>query len=440
MTRPPRPLAPGLLTQAHRPRRGLSLSLLVLLGLLVGLARPARADNEEVSLSVGGQKTLPADGVQNYSVSNEKLLKVTVSTDGRTLVAKALKPGTVTLVLIHENKAEPDRTVVFNIFARDPRAVMAELNDILRNYPDVQVRQNGPQIVLQGSVNTAQEEARIKDTERNYAGQVLSLVTVGPAGARRNVMVRLDMHYVQIKKRVSRRLGLHYPASVGTSSAGGGGGGTATPPAFTFTADLLKPAVVQASYTIVTDLLPWLDVSESAGYVKVDRVDTLVTENGSEANYRDGSELNIKLTGGLAQAKIEKIFFGSELKVTPRLSAANDAVSLELEADLSRSDSAGTQDGIPGKLISHIRTSIHLPIGQSVMMAGVRSRSASRNTQGLPWLNRIPILGYLFGSEAYDSEDAEGVLFITPTLITATSPDNKQRIEEELRTYERTRF
>lgn len=417
--------------------------LLVLAALCLGVLLPlaARADNEEVNLSVGGQKTLPADGIQNYSVSNDKLLKVTVSSDGRTLVAKALKPGTVSLVLIHENKAEPDKTVVFNIFARDPRAVVAELNEVLRNFPDVQIRQNGPQIVLQGSVNTPQEEARIKDVERNYGGQVLSLVTVGPSGARRNVMVRLDMHYVQLRKRVTRRFGLHYPSAIGTASGGGASsGGASSGPQFTFVADLLGQKIAQAQYSVVTDLLPWLDVSESAGYVKVDRVDTLITENGSEANYRDGSELNIRLTGGLAQARLEKIFFGSELKITPRLSAANDAVSLELEADLSRIDNAGTQDGIPGKLLSHIRTSVHLPIGQSVMLAGVRSRAVGRNTLGLPWLNRIPILGYLFGSESYDSEDVNGVLFITPTLITATTPENKQRIDEELERYERTRF
>ena len=91
------------------------------LALLLCFATAARADNEEYNLVVGGQQTFPAEGIQNYSVSNPKLLQVVISSDARTLVAKALKPGTVTLLLIHENKAEPDRTITFNVFARNPQ-------------------------------------------------------------------------------------------------------------------------------------------------------------------------------------------------------------------------------------------------------------------------------------------------------------------------------
>src|SRR4051794_11911825 len=103
--------------QRNRMKRSVHVAPLA---LLLGLASSARAENEEYNLVVGGQQTFPSEGIQNYSVSNPKLLQVVISSDGRTLVAKALKPGTVTLLLIHENKAEPDRTITFNIFARNP--------------------------------------------------------------------------------------------------------------------------------------------------------------------------------------------------------------------------------------------------------------------------------------------------------------------------------
>ncbi len=406
---------------------------------VLATATSARAETEEYNLVVGGQQTFPAEGIQNYSVSNPKLLQVVVSTDARTLVAKALKPGTTTLLLIHENKAEPDRTITFNIFARNPKAVMSELNDILRNFPDVQVRQNGPQIVLQGSVQTPQEEQRLKELEKNYGGQVISVVTVGPSGSRRNVMIRLDLHYVQVRRRVQRRLGLHYPSAIGTS--GGGGNSQAQGPQFLLSADLLggadgKTFITQAQYSIVTDLLPWLDVTEASGYIRVSRTDSIVTENGSRAAYKDGSEIYLRLVGGLAAAKLEKVFFGSELTVSPRLSANNDSVSLDISADLTQRDNAGAQDGIPGRLIDHVETTVHLPIGQSVMIAGVKSKANGRTTTGLPWLNRIPVLGYLFGSEDYEKEDADGLLFITPTLIQASSPENVQRIDDVLKHFE----
>lgn len=416
------------------------------LALLLCFATAARADNEEYNLVVGGQQTFPAEGIQNYSVSNPKLLQVVISSDARTLVAKALKPGTVTLLLIHENKAEPDRTITFNVFARNPRAVIQELNDILRNYPDVQVRQNGPQITLQGSVQTAQEEQKIKELEKNYGGQVISLVTVGPAGARRQVMVRLDMHYVQVRRRVARNLGIGYPATIGqrptSSQSGGGGSGTGSGQGsnLLFRVDLLNrdQPIQQAQYSLVTNLLPWLDLTESSGYIRILRTDTIVTENGSEAKYKDGSELDIALVGQLGTPpKLEKIFVGSELTVRPRLSASNDSISLDLTAELSQRDDAGTGGVIVfGRLVDRVETSVHLPIGQSVMLAGVKSKGNGRTTTGLPWINRIPILGYLFGTENYQSEDADGVLFITPTLIQATSPENRRRIDDALKHFD----
>lgn len=434
-----------------RPLPALTRALLLL--VLCCLCRPAAAETEEYNLVVGGQMSVPSDGIQNYSISNNKIVQVSPSSDGRALVVKAIKPGMATLLLIHENKSEPDRTMTFNVFARNPKTVLAELNEVLRNYPDVQVRQNGPQIVLQGSVQTPQEEQRIKDLERNYSGQVLSLVTVGPAGARRNVMVRLDLHYVQVRKRVVRQMGIHYPSSIGrptqTNSGGGGGGGggqQAQGTGFAFAVDFLKGGVTTAQYSLVTDLLPWLDLGEAAGYIKVLRTDTIVTENGTEAVYKDGTEFNFALGGGGvgSSGKAEKIFFGSELKVVPRLSAGNDAISLEIKAELTQRDDAATSVNsslvtqLPSRLVDAVETNIHLPVGQSMMISGVKSKFRGRTTSGLPWLNRIPILGYLFGTESSSSEDADGVLFITPTLIQATTPENRRRIDDALKHFEET--
>lgn len=412
---------------------------LLLVSLLLLGSRVPGAEPDDVNIVVGGQKTFAADGIQNYSVTPPKHLQVAVSSDGRTLVVKALKPGTATLLLIHENKAEPDRTVNFNIFARDPVLVMKELSEVLRIYPDVQVRQNGPQIIVQGSVNTPRDEAAIKEVMKNYPDQVVSTVTVGPSGSRRNVMIQLDLHYVQVRRRLTRSLGLHYPPSIGNATQSGGGG-QGNGPSFQFGIDFIHggPSVTQAQYSIVTDLLPWLDLTESSGFIRVRRVDTIVTENGAKATYRDGSEIFLKLVGGLSQGRLEKVFYGSELTVTPRLSAANDSISLDLVASLSQRDNAGTTDGIPGRLVDHIETSVHLPVGQgqSVMLAGVQSKAHGRTTTGLPWLNRLPIVGYLFGSEQVDREDADGLLFITPSLIQSSSRENQTRIDDVLKHFE----
>jgi pilus assembly protein CpaC len=158
----------------------------------------------------------------------------------------------------------------------------------------------------------------------------------------------------------------------------------------------------------------------------------LITVNGARAVYREGSELPVRLTGTLGAGQIEKIFYGAELTVTPQLSASNDAVTLEITADISQRDDAVTQDGIPGRSLSHVHTVVYIPVGKSAMLAGVDLRSAGQTRTGLPWLSRIPILGHLFGSQSKDAEASYGVVFITPTLVQQSSTAAQQRLERAL--------
>jgi len=274
-------------------------------------------------------------------------------------------------------------------------------------------------------LKTQQELTQIQELSRRYAGMVNVLVTIGPSGVRRNVMVRLDLHYVQVRRRLLRKMGLSYPPTIN-------GGNIAN--FFLNSPGAAMTPVTQ--YSLISDLLPNLDLNEANGFVKVLRTDTLITENGSRATYKDGSEIRVRLSSALGAGALQEVFFGSSLSVTPRLTASNDAVSLDILADLSQRDSAGQQDGIPGRLIDTVQTTVHVPIGQSVMLSGVQSRSMGRNTTGIPWLNRIPILGYLFGSEQKDAEAVYGVIYITPTLVEQSGPQMQQYIEKALKYYE----
>jgi type II secretory pathway component GspD/PulD (secretin) len=71
------------------------------------------------------------------------------------------------------------------------------------------------------------------------------------------------------------------------------------------------------------------------------------------------------------------------------------------------------------------------------MLSGFKQSTDSINASGIPGFMRIPILGYLFRSESGATEETENVLFITPTVIEHTSPDNQQRIEDALKRYDK---
>lgn len=386
--------------------------------VIMASAQPAQARTEELNLSVGEELTIK--DVKEFAVENQSLLAVQTTKDGRSVVIRAVKSGS-TKVLLRPESGE-SRTLDIMIGPRDPRVVAKELEGLLRNYPDVSIRTNRTQVIVEGGVKNEAEMQSIREIERRYEGQVSNIVSVGPSGLRRNVMVRLDLHYVQVRRRLQRNLGLRYPPQIN--------GAAVYSAVQTF---MMGGAGAEAG--LVSNLMPSLDINESNGFIKVMRVDTLITENGAKASYRSGSELPIRLTGSLGAGALERMFFGSELTVTPRLSAGNDAVSLEISANISVKDTA-TQDGIPGRSLDSVNTSIHIPMGQSVMLAGLDLKTTGRTTTGLPWLNRIPILGYLFGSESKDAESAYGVIYITPTLIQDGSTQFRPYIEKALQYFE----
>lgn len=393
-----------------------------IMGLLLSLVIPAFAV-ESVNLIVGEEMNFAA--VKEISIENPQVLSGGASRDGHGVTIRGLRAGNSKILL---RSSDGSKTLDVTVAQRDPNMLKQELDVILRNYPEVQQRVAGSQVVIEGSVKTQQELAQIQELSRRYSGMVNVLVTIGPSGIRRNVMVRLDLHYVQVRSRVLRKMGLSYPPAIN-------GGNIAN--FFLNSPGAAMTPVTQ--YSLISDLLPNLDLNEANGFVKVLRTDTLITENGSRATYKDGSEIRVRLNSALGAGALQEVFFGSSLSVTPRLTASNDAVSLDIFADLSQRDSAGQQDGIPGRLIDTVQTTVHVPIGQSVMLSGVQSRSMGRNTTGIPWLNRIPILGYLFGSEQKDAESVYGVIYITPTLVEQSGPQMQQYIDKALKYYENPR-
>ena len=191
-----------------RPLVGpLGAQLLPVAAIVSSAAVAQAARTEELNMSVGEELTIK--DVKEFAVENQNILKAEASKDGRNVILRAVRAGTSKVLLRPE--VGDSRTLDIMVAPRDPRVVQKELEGLLRNYPDVTLRSNRTQIIIEGGVKSETELTAIREIERRYEGQVSNLVSVGPSGLRRNVMVRLDLHYVQVRRRLQRNLGLRYP-------------------------------------------------------------------------------------------------------------------------------------------------------------------------------------------------------------------------------------
>ena len=55
--------------------------------------------------------------------------------------------------------------------------------------------------------------------------------------------------------------------------------------------------------------------------------------------------------------------------------------------------------------------------GETTVIGGILQISRSENRAGLPWLSKIPVLGYLFRKDTNSTRNRELLIFITPKIL-----------------------
>ena len=71
------------------------------------------------------------------------------------------------------------------------------------------------------------------------------------------------------------------------------------------------------------------------------------------------------------------------------------------------------------------QTSVDLKSGQSFMIAGLLQTQNDTTNSALPGISRVPVLGALFSSKAYQRRETDLVIIITPHLVKPIDPSKK---------------
>lgn len=413
---------------SKRLQRALLLISLGLGAAVTATPRPAYAQKpggkpEEINLPVGGNKTYPAADVKNYSEGVPGIADVKLSSDNTQFVITAQKPGSTTLLLLKKDGSQVN--LVINVYARAPEVVKRELQQLLENTPGVNVRQVGSRFFIEGGVNSEGDARRVAQIASLYSGQVESLVTVGAPAVDRKFNIRIDFFFIQYDKRYNYSVGVSYPARIG---------GEAIQSNITF--DLIAGTTTTAQASIVNQPLPGLDLAARKGWAKVMKQATVVMQNGTEGSFESGGEQNFAQVTGLV-AQIFRINYGTHVTVLPRYDVASGEMELKVQAEVSDLTPAAANTPLPGRNVSKLGTNVHMKLGQSLILSGIRSQAQQRSSTGLPLLSEIPLLGALFGTQAGAKEDVEGAVFVIPSVVESVPRSSQDLVTSAMRQYEK---
>jgi general secretion pathway protein D len=120
---------------------------------------------------------------------------------------------------------------------------------------------------------------------------------------------------------------------------------------------------------------------------------------------------------------------GVILRVLPRANEA-DMVSLDISQEVSQVVPNATNPLTPDIDDRRLESSVTIRSGQTVMLGGLISENNSLNSDGLPILSSLPVVGPLFGTKTDTRIRTELVIFITPHIL--RSSDDARRLTEEL--------
>lgn len=164
-----------------------------------------------------------------------------------------------------------------------------------------------------------------------------------------------------------------------------------------------------------------IDALEDDGLVSVLAEPNLTTRSGTPANFLAGGEIPIPVPGQLGQVTIEYRQFGVSLQFTP-IVMSKDKISLSVLPEVSALSDANAITGgdfgrIPSITTRRASTTVDLGSGQTFAIAGLLRNDQSNQVSKFPILGDIPVLGTLFRSSAFQNNQTELVILVTPYVV-----------------------
>jgi pilus assembly protein CpaC len=180
---------------------------------------------------------------------------------------------------------------------------------------------------------------------------------------------------------------------------------------------------------------------ERAGLLRVLAEPNLTAISGESAKFLAGGEFPVPVRSNNGELTVEFKPFGVGLAFTPVV-LSGGRISLKLSTEVSEISSEGAVNtgdttftdatgqtqtvhgiSIPALQVRRAETTVEMPSGGALMMAGLIQEKTRQALEGLPGAKDLPVFGSLFRSRDFVNNETELVIIVTPYLVEATKPD-----------------
>ena len=382
---------------------------------------------------------LPVD-VRDVLVTNPAVADAMLRSPRRIFIM-GLKNGTTDAVFVD---AAGRRILSLDIRVdQDPASVAQTINRLVPG-ARVTVDAMNESLILGGQVANLADADRAQQIARAAVAkpeQVINMLTVAGKD-----QVMLKVRIVEMQRNVIKQLGFDLGAVVGRlndtqfqlATSPGWGVNNALKGGVSLGASTYRPGSGGLSQGEAT-----LKAFERVGLVRTLAEPNLTAVSGESAKFLAGGEFPVPVAQDRSGAiSIEFKPFGVGLGFTPVvLSSGRIALKLSTEVSELAAEGAFSMASpgvsasltIPSLVVRRAETSVELPSGGAMMIAGLLREETKQSYDSIPGMTTMPVLGALFRSRDFLSGETELVVIVTPYLVDAVGGDRFQTPVDGLR-------
>ena len=262
----------------------------------------------------------------------------------------------------------------------------------------------GDNVVLSGSVIDPIDAVRAADIAGRYARSKDGVVNMLAVGTKEQVLLKVQV--AEMQRDAIRRLGVNVPSAVLNGN-------------ITFTKVIQDGEAVWGPGPHSLGRL--VEKLEGTGLVRTLAEPNLTAVSGETAKFLAGGEFPVPMAGRDGQVAVSWKTFGVNVSFKPVV-MSEGRISLAIAAEVSQLSNDGAvvlRDlSIPALKVRRAETTVELPSGGTLAMAGLLSDETRQGAEGVPGMMELPVLGALFRSNAYKRKESELVILVTPYLAT----------------------
>jgi pilus assembly protein CpaC len=326
---------------------------------------------------------------------------------------------------------------------RDLNGVRTALKQLL---PDatIQAEGIGDSVMLTGSVATPIEAQQAGDVVARLVGGADKIVNSIVVRSRDQVMLKVAV--AEVQRSIIKQLGIDLSANMNYGTAvvnfNNANAFTANNGPLNGANGLAASALNKAGVPTVTATLRAM---ESAGVVHTLAEPNLTAISGESATFISGGEFPIPTgvtcqtttAGAIGQCVQTVSFkkFGISLNFTPVV-LTEGRISLRVMTEVSEvSLDNALQGGAGGTTIPSIKTrraetTLEIPSGGSLAMAGLIQEQTKQAVNGMPGVDQIPLFGQLFRSQDFVNNQTELMVIVTPYVVRAVAQKELSRPDD----------